>query len=133
MATLKADRRLYLTADRSEVVEEGDSRGAWLLCGAGSQIGAGDVDRYGLSEKGGRIVIGGRKMAPAPENKMLPAAEDKTAEEPADDDEPAEDVPSDWPLDMEPEAYVERYPDGPNADLARQILAARDEGDAGES
>ena len=31
-----------------------------------------------------------------------------------------------WGLKMEPERYLELYPDGPNADLARKVLDAED-------
>lgn len=34
---------------------------------------------------------------------------------------------SPWPLKIRPEAYLERYPDGPNADLARKVLSERGE------
>lgn len=65
MATLISDRRLYLTADRSEVVEEGDVRGAWLLAGVGGQLGEGDVQKYGLSMSGGRVRYEGAPDLPA--------------------------------------------------------------------
>lgn len=35
-----ADRRLYFTADRSELVEEGDVRAAFLACAPGDPIPA---------------------------------------------------------------------------------------------
>lgn len=85
MPTLIADRRLYVTDDRSEVVEEGDPKGAWLLAGVGSQIGEGDVVRYGLSMKDGRVHYGGpsdaepeAKQAAKPEDKQAPSPENKT-------------------------------------------------------
>lgn len=31
-----------------------------------------------------------------------------------------------WPLDMEPRAYVKQYPTGPNADHARALIAKED-------
>jgi hypothetical protein len=34
----KADRRLYFNADRTELVEEGDPRGAFLACASGDPI-----------------------------------------------------------------------------------------------
>lgn len=80
MAPLKADRRLYVTADRSEIVEEGDPRGAWLLAGVGSQIGEGDVAKYRLSEQGGKVILGKPRPAPAPgpvEDKAIDEGEDK--------------------------------------------------------
>lgn len=33
-----SDRRLYFTADKSQLVEEGDPRGAFLACAAGDPI-----------------------------------------------------------------------------------------------
>jgi hypothetical protein len=133
MPTLIADRRLCLTADRSEVVEESDPRASWLLVGAGKTIGSGDVERYGLTEAEGRITWGAApatKAAPKPEDKQAAKPEDKGAS--VDEvGRPDEDDLPDWPLEMDPETYLERYPDGPNADLARQILDAQDS--SGES
>lgn len=89
MPAYVADRRLYLTADKSEIVEHGDPRSAFLLAGEGSEIGPDDVERLDISQKSGRIVYPGyeeesepeSKAAPAPENKMVEKAEDKGAEE----------------------------------------------------
>lgn len=133
MATLRADRRLYLTADRSEVVEEGDPRGAWLLVAKGRNIGEGDVAKYRMSMSGGRVVYRSpeAKQAARPEDKMAAAPENKAAE-PADDAEP-DDVEEEWTLKTSPEDYLERHPDGPNAELAARILAARDESGNGDS
>lgn len=85
-----ADRRLYLTADRSTVVEEGDPRAAWLLAGQGSEIPPSEVSRLGLHLVDGRVVqsapdvaaqAGGAgaasKMLSAPANKMRRRGEDK--------------------------------------------------------
>lgn len=44
----QSDRALYLNADRTEVVEEGDPEAAFLLVGAGSEIDDADAARYGL-------------------------------------------------------------------------------------
>lgn len=86
-----ADRRLCLTADRSQVVEQGDARAKWLLVGAGREIGEGAVKQYGLSvDDAGRVMYAGCplvpvvKQAPTPENKMAAGVEDKgVAVEPA--------------------------------------------------
>lgn len=80
MSTLVADRRLCVTADRSEVVEEGDVRAAWLLASEGRTIGPSDVERYGLSVKSGKVVIGGVKQTAPSENKMVAASENKARE-----------------------------------------------------
>jgi hypothetical protein len=97
MATLTSDRKLYITADRSRVVEEGDVAAAFLLCGERSVIEADDVARYRLTHDGaGRIVLPEPKPAavakkpevppaakndPPPEDKMAGAPEDKAAPE----------------------------------------------------
>ncbi len=91
MATFKADRRLYETADRDALVEEGDPRGRWLLAGLTRTIGDADVKKYGLTMQGGRVVYEGCptefgelapqvKEARAHADKMLQAEADKSAE-----------------------------------------------------
>lgn len=88
MPTLKADRRLYVTADRSQIVEESDVRGAWLLASEGRTIGPSDVEKYGLSMKGGRVHYDGAPDLPAievedeSEAKQAETPEDKQAESP---------------------------------------------------
>lgn len=123
MATLRADRRLYVTADRSEIVEEGDPRGAWLLVGEGGVIGESDVQKYRVSTQGGKIVVGGQKMAAPPENKMVAAPENKAVapSEPEVAPEVEEDA-EEWDMAMSPRAYLRRHPKGPNAALARRIV-----------
>ena len=104
MATLCADRRLYVTADRSEIVEENDPRSAYLLAAQGRNIGEGDVALYGLSMSGGRVVL---KSAPKPEDKQAPKPEDKSAW---------------WPLKMSPADYLKRNPKGKHAALAHELI-----------
>lgn len=48
MANFVSDRRLYVTADKSEVVEEGDEKAAFLLVGEGGVVSEEDANRYGL-------------------------------------------------------------------------------------
>jgi len=43
-----SDRRLYLTADRSSVVEEGDPGAAYLLVGEGGEVSTAVARQYGL-------------------------------------------------------------------------------------
>lgn len=85
---LQADRRLYETADRDAVVEHGDPRGRWLLAGVGSQIGASDVEKYGLKSRNGRLTyngcpdlprltVGELKELGRHDDKMVRAHEDK--------------------------------------------------------
>jgi hypothetical protein len=52
---LIADRRLYLTASRDRLVEDGDPAAAWLLAGVGGEILAADVDRLGLAVLNGEV------------------------------------------------------------------------------
>jgi hypothetical protein len=47
---MKAPRRLYVTSDRSRVVNEGDKSAAFLLCPAGAEIPPDAVKRYGLDK-----------------------------------------------------------------------------------
>ena len=56
-----ADRRLWLTADRSRVVEDGDPAAAFLLAAPGAEIPADDARRLGLSVEAGRVVLPGAK------------------------------------------------------------------------
>lgn len=80
-----ADRRLYLAADRTTVVEEGDRRAAFLLAGQGSEIPAAEVERLGLSLDDGRVTLDqarpmepeGAKARRAGENKMRHKGADK--------------------------------------------------------
>lgn len=44
----KSDKALYLNADKTEVVKEGDPDAAFLLVGAGSEIDDTDAAKYGL-------------------------------------------------------------------------------------
>lgn len=60
------DRRLWLTADRSEVVEDGDPRASFLLGSAGAEVSDVDAKRLGLL-----------KEAPVSANKMRKASDKK--------------------------------------------------------
>lgn len=80
MASFVADRRLYLTADKERVVEEGDPEAAFLLCAEGRAIHPDHVDRYGLEREDGKVVIPGQE----PEAKSVDAPEDKMAGPPED-------------------------------------------------
>lgn len=132
MATLRADRYLHVTADRSRVVEEDDVDGAWLLVSPGSLIGEGDVQRYGMYVSGGRVRydgcprLPGDPAEPAPASKQVAKPEDKMAARPEDKSADA----AEWSLKTEPAEYLERYPDGRHAELARQILAAESDGES---
>lgn len=47
---LVADETLYETADRSELVAEGDPRAAYLFCIPGQTIRPQDAERHGLTK-----------------------------------------------------------------------------------
>ncbi len=57
------DRRLYLTADKSAIVEERDSRARYLYAIPGTRIPAAEAEAYGLVKPA------------APEAKAVPQAE----------------------------------------------------------
>lgn len=69
---LTADRRLYLTADRRRMVEEGSTEAAFLLAAPGSEISVDEVHRLDLGLEDGRVIQRGALFpAPAePEPKM---------------------------------------------------------------
>lgn len=46
-----AEKRYYLNADRSRVVEEDDPSATYLLAAEGTDISNEDVERYGLGKK----------------------------------------------------------------------------------
>lgn len=48
MAKYVTDRRLWLSADKSKVVEDGDPEAAFLLASAGKELDEATVKRYGL-------------------------------------------------------------------------------------
>jgi hypothetical protein len=67
-----SDRALYLTADEREIVEKGDDRARFLLVGPNGMIDPVTVQRYGLSAKDNKVVIG--KPGKDAEGKPLPGA-----------------------------------------------------------
>lgn len=66
---LLADRRLFLTADKSRVVEEGDAGAAYLFATPGSPITQEDIDRYGLSLTGGPNAEAAQAAEPSPDKR----------------------------------------------------------------
>lgn len=70
----KSEKRLYLTADKTRVVEEGDPAAASLLINAGGELDDATAERYGL-QSGPQA----EKGKPAPANKALTAPETKDA------------------------------------------------------
>lgn len=61
-------KRLYLTADKAKVVEEGDPEAAFLLVGEGGQIPQEEAEKYGLT-----------KAAESAETKAVKPKADKSA------------------------------------------------------
>ena len=81
MEAFTADRRLYLSSDKSRVVEEGDPSAAWLFATCGGTIREADAEAYGLSLEGGKVVLRERKARAKIEDKAVEKAEDKSAGE----------------------------------------------------
>lgn len=57
--SILADRRLWLTADKSRVVEDGDPAAAFLLAAPGTEIAPDDVKRFELRVEGTKVVLPG--------------------------------------------------------------------------
>ncbi len=49
MPNFTSDRRLYLTADKARVVDEGDAEAAFLLVGEGGELPEEEAEKYGLT------------------------------------------------------------------------------------
>ena len=76
---MESDRRLYVTADGSRVVGEGDEDGAFLLVGAGSEIDPDVAEKHKLRISKGKVSFPAPK-APAtekPKAKAKPKAKPK--------------------------------------------------------
>lgn len=56
-APMRADRRLWLTADKSRLVEEGDPAAAFLFAPAGGEILQAEIDHYRLGADGARVLL----------------------------------------------------------------------------
>lgn len=79
---LIADRRLYTDATQTIVLEEGDGRAAFVLCGPGSTIPSVTVKRLGLALVDGKVVQRGatKELAsPVEDKRAAPPAENKAA------------------------------------------------------
>ena len=77
-----SDRRLYITADRKRVVEEGDTDGAHLFVGAGSEIDVAEARKYKIRVVRGKVVL------PKPKAKRKPKAKAKAKAQKAADEDP---------------------------------------------
>lgn len=145
-AAMVSDRRLYLTADKSEVVEDGDPRAAFLFANEGYELSAAIVERYGLTAADGKVVLSGA-TAPEPRNHEEEVGGD------SDEGEATPELPADIPGHDELVAAnlttieaVAAHEDLTEIDGIGKATAARiaeyladfqdgdsDEGDAGES
>ena len=71
MPTVKLDRRLWLTADGSRLVEDGDPEAAFLWAAAGDEVDAEELER----------LLGKKAKRKAEDKAVKGPAEDKTAAE----------------------------------------------------
>lgn len=71
--TVTADRKLWLTADKETVVEDGDPRAAFLACSPGDELDDETAKRLGVKAKAKPA----DKAAPAPADKAAPAPANK--------------------------------------------------------
>ena len=146
MKKFTTDRRLWLTVDEKRVVEEGDPGARFLLCaGPGRTIQPEVAARVGIDVVDGRIVYPGSPAFKKLDDGDTGAKEvDETGARPkvikigeaaqgdADDSDRNDGAPE-WPGRTSAEAYIKRYPTGPKAELARAVIAAKDDGAGGES
>lgn len=80
-----ADRKLWLNADKSKVVEDGSPEAAHLLASRGKELDAATVERYGLDarkatgkpDKAASDAAQGKAVAGPPEDKALKAPASK--------------------------------------------------------
>jgi hypothetical protein len=73
---VKAEKRLWLNADRSKVVEDGDPDARFLLAAPGQEVHPSIAEKYGLKQK----------KAPANKKKKAPANKQKKTDEKKDED-----------------------------------------------
>ena len=78
----KSDRRLYLSPDKSRVIEEGDKGAGWLFATPGSQITESAASAYGLEYRDGKVILphgqAEPKSAKKREDKVLKRGGDKS-------------------------------------------------------
>ena len=83
MAGFRSDKRLYLNADKSKVVEEDDPKAAYLLVGKGGTVTEEDAKKYNLKAPKQTEVTevpveeAESKQEPAPANKAESMPKDK--------------------------------------------------------
>jgi hypothetical protein len=71
ISMFRSDRRLYLTADRSQVVEEGDPRAALLLVCKGGTLDEKTAKQYGLIKEEAPPEPEPPAVEPEPESKAI--------------------------------------------------------------
>ncbi len=134
MKKIIADRRLWTTIE-DEVVEDGDPRARFLLVAcAGRKIPGEVAARLGIEVVDGRLTYpgapelegdGGAKETDEgkdPEVHKFGGARDKASTDAAT--VTVVDAPApEWTQKTGPEAYLKRYPTGPNAELAKAVIA----------
>lgn len=74
--TYRSDKRLYVNADRSKVVDEGSAEAAYLLVTEGGELPDEDAKRYDLTGKKAAVA------EPEPEPVAEPEIESKQVEAP---------------------------------------------------
>lgn len=86
---MQVDRRIYVNADRSKVVEESDPDAAFLLATPGDVLSDEDVKRYGLNKtepkaepesRAAEKPADAKAVTGPPENKAQTGASKKTDE-----------------------------------------------------
>ena len=79
----KSDRRLYLSSDKSRVLEEADKGAGWLFATPGSQITEDAASAYGLEYRDGKVILTQARAEPKAakkgEDKALKRGGDKAA------------------------------------------------------
>ncbi len=148
---LITDRRLWLTAGRDQVVEDGDPAAAFLLVARpGREIPADVASRLKLRIVRGRIVYPDSPDIEEVEEAEVEAeeveagedtgaatlrfgegAQGDESEDESDDSDRNDDEPLEWTGRTSPEAYLKRYPTGPKAELAAAVIAANAGADGG--
>lgn len=102
---VRPGKRLYLTAPKASgearLVEEGDPDAYELYCTEYSEVPRAEFEAFG-----GKVA--GAKESRGYEDKEAKPAADSKGEE--------------WTLQLSPAEYLERYPDGPNSELARRLV-----------
>lgn len=78
-ANMICAQRLFLTADKAELVGESDARAAFLFASPGDEIPASAAERFGLVD--GALPGKGAKPAPATKPKKATQAKPKPAAE----------------------------------------------------